>query len=356
VHDSPINQTARSSKKAVIVTGATASGKTSLVHSLYEEGDIIVSADSRQIYKKLNIGSAKPTEDELRHYPYRLIDFLEPDKSFSSYSFLQQVDIILHSHTDGNVYIAGGTPFYLSVLEEGLSEEIDVSSKTLQSIKKIYNEYGIEGWQNKLYELDPEYYSVVDLHNPRRLERALQVIIETGETFTVYRKKRISLDCDFLKIVILLDREVLYDRINKRVDEMIVQGLLPEVKQLIDEGYEDSPSMSAIGYRQIVSYFKGEKTLDEAVDSVKQATRKFAKQQLTWFKRYNGALFFHITENVSSMDKRDDWMYAFRCIDLVNADLKELNTKLTEGNVFLHRSKELPEKVLKRLIGCSYEY
>jgi len=285
--------------KVVILTGPTASGKTdwSLKLARKFSGEII-SADSRQVYKKMDIGTAK-TRGEwewranwkgLRHSYFvndiihHLIDFLDPGKRFTVAEFRDRaIKYIKLAYQNEHVpFIVGGTGLYISSLVENLHiPRIPPNKKLRTSLEEKNNEELMQ----LLESMDPVAAKRIDRHNKRRIVRALEVCILTGEPFSKQKKKGEKM-FDFLQIGVETDRAELHDRIEKRVDKMVERGLVQEIEMLLKQRYSwDLPSMSGIGYRQFREYFEHERTLEEAVQLLKRDTRRYARRQLTWFRR-----------------------------------------------------------------------
>lgn len=282
-------------QKLIIICGPTASGKTSWSLQLAKKYDgEIISADSRQIYKKMDIGTAKERGEWQTNFlrrtlyiegiPHHLMDFLDPGKNFSVAEFRDRaVKYAKMSHYKGNIpFVVGGTGLYIHALIDNLNiPRIPANKKLRESLEDKTNEE-LMVW---LKELDPVTAETVDPHNNRRIIRALEVCILSGQPFSKQQLKGEPI-FDILQIAIEQPREVLYERINKRVDEQMRMGLLTEIKNLLKQKYSwDLPSMSGIGYRQFRDYFAGKMSLEQAINNLKQANRNYAKRQMTWFKR-----------------------------------------------------------------------
>lgn len=282
-----------SKPKIIVILGSTATGKTDLGLSLAKKynGEII-SADSRQVYKKMDIGTAKTMGEWKKDgkvylvdsIPHHLIDIVNPDADFSLADFKElAIDSINDILKRGKVpIVVGGTGLYIWALVDNLdipkAQPDDKLRKELE-VKPIAELVGM------LVEKDPESAQKIDLKNPRRVIRALEVVMTTGQSFFDQRTKSNPL-FEALQIGLDVPKEELFKRINERVDKQIATGLVEEVKQLVGGGYGwDLPSMSGIGYRQIGLYLRGEATLAEATEILKQDTRQYAKRQMTWFKR-----------------------------------------------------------------------
>ncbi|HBE03228.1 MAG: tRNA (adenosine(37)-N6)-dimethylallyltransferase MiaA [Spirochaetes bacterium GWF1_41_5] len=285
--------------RAVIITGPTASGKTRLVHSLYQSGDLIINADSMQVYQYCSIGTAKPHPQEITQFNYRLIDCIAPDKNFSVYDFFQAALELINRH-QGRIFIAGGTPLYIRILKQGIFSSADVSRKKYEDLLK---QNGADWCIKLLIEKDPEYAAECDLSNSRRVIRALSAMDESGKTFTEMRRSRSAPFVDFLTLILQVDRQLLYDRINKRTEEMFAAGFIDEVKNLISMGITaEHQIMQAIGYRDIVQFLSGNPGgLQKLINTVQTQTRNFAKRQETWFRREPGAVFVN-PDNLSAVN------------------------------------------------------
>ncbi len=281
--------------KLIVILGPTASGKTEWSLRLAKEinGDII-SADSRQIYKKMDIGTAKVSGEWQRNglrktyyvndVPHHLIDFLDPGKAFSVAEFRDKALKYCKLATqEGRIpMIVGGTGLYISSIVDNFNIPRVPANKKL---RRSLEEKTTTELMHLLKNLDPEAATTIDVNNKRRIIRALEVCIFTGEPFSAQRKKGDSL-FQVLQIGISLPRELLYQRINERIDLMMKLGLLKEVEDLLRQKYSwDLPSMNGVGYRQFKGYFEGTRSLEETIEQLKRDTRAFARRQLTWFRR-----------------------------------------------------------------------
>lgn len=285
--------------KVIAIVGPTASGKTDWSLRLAQKysGEII-SADSRQVYKKMDIGTAKSPGEWRWHagwnglrrtyyvndIPHHLIDFLDPGKQFTAAEFRDRAIkyIKLAVKNEHLPIVAGGTGLYLSALIDNLYIPRVLPNKKL---RKGLEEKSSEELRHLLHNLDPVSAEKIDPHNKRRLIRALEVCILSGQPFSEQRTRGQPM-FQFLQIAPELPREQLYDRIEKRIDAMVEQGLIEEVDALIKQKYSwDLPSMSGVGYRQFRGYLEGSKSKEQAIEDLKRDTRRFARRQLTWFKR-----------------------------------------------------------------------
>lgn len=279
-------------KPLIIITGPTAVGKTDLSIRLAKDinGEII-SADSIQIYKYMDIGSAKVTPAEMDGVVHHLIDELYPDEEFNVYTFKNMaMKAIEGIYERGAVpIIAGGTGFYIqSVLYDINFDEENGDKEYRHQLERLAEEKGNEYIHNMLKEVDEESAAVIHMNNIKRVIRALEYYKETGKKFSQNNEEQRQNESpyEFKYFVLNMDREKLYERINMRVDMMVDDGLVNEVENLLKMGYhKDLNSMQGIGYKEIVSFLNGEMSMDEAVDTLKQNTRHFAKRQLTWFRR-----------------------------------------------------------------------
>lgn len=278
--------------RLIVVAGPTASGKTSLAIELAKRIDgEIVSADSMQIYKYMDIGSAKPTAKERSEVPHHLIDFLEPDAQWSvaDYTEMAHKTIAEIASRGKTPVLAGGTGLYInSVVNDVSFGEVDTDYKIREELQKIADAEGGEKLIEMLHEFDPVSAERLHPNNVRRIIRAIEFYRTTGIPISKHQEMTKQTETRYDPVMFLIDwdREALYERINKRVDMMIEEGLLDEVKRLMDMGYtKDLNSMQGIGYKELIDYFNGECSLEEAVDLIKQSSRRYAKRQLTWFKR-----------------------------------------------------------------------
>lgn len=276
----------------IIITGPTAVGKTKLSIDLAREinGEII-SADSMQVYKRMDIGTDKIKPENMGGIRHHLIDILEPSEDFNVFTFKKKADeAIKDIQSRGKIpIIVGGTGFYIqAVLYDIDFTETDIDETYRHELESLAEEKGAEFLHNMLREVDPESADAIHAHNIKRVIRALEYYNKTGEKISVHNEQeraKVS-PFDFRYFVLTDDREILYSRIDARVDKMIEEGLEDEMKHLIDEGIDPrSTAMQGLGYREMYGYLTGEWDLDRAVYLIKRNTRHFAKRQLTWFKR-----------------------------------------------------------------------
>jgi len=279
-------------KDLIVLTGPTAVGKTSLSIALAKAvGGEIISADSMQVYKYMNIGTAKITEEEKCGIPHFLIDELEPDEEFNVTIFKNKVmGYIKDIKSRGKVpIIVGGTGFYIqSVIYDINFNEYGDDSNVRKKYEAMAETIGKSELHKKLALVDGEYADSVSYNNVKKVVRALTFFEMTGEKLSEHnkRERERSSPFDFAYFVLTMDRKKLYERIDKRVDLMFDMGLVKEVKALMAKGYDKSlVSMQGIGYKEVIDYLSGKTSLEECIDIIKRDTRHFAKRQLTWFKR-----------------------------------------------------------------------
>lgn len=274
-------------KTLIVIEGPTAAGKTAIAIKLAQQLKTeIISADSRQFYREMIIGTAKPTDEELAAAKHHFINSHSVTESFNVGDFekqsLQLLDELFKTHD--KVIMAGGSGLFIQAVTKGFDDLPVANTAIREKLKLELAEKGIQFLQDQLKNTDPDYYNQVDLNNPQRLIRALEVFETTGKPFSSYRKavtNKRSFDC--IKIGLDLPREVLYQRINQRVDDMIAQGLVEEVRSLLP--YRHLNALNTVGYSELFGYFDGKNDLNTAIELVKQNTRRFAKRQLTWFRK-----------------------------------------------------------------------
>lgn len=278
--------------KIAAVTGPTASGKTALAIELAKRLDgEIISCDSMQIYRTMDIGTAKPTKDELAAVPHHLIDILPPDAPYSCSDYVKDAEAAVADVVSrGKLPIfCGGTGLYLDrFLRGGNDDGAACDDKLREELKRFVDEKGVDALYERLVELDPEAAATIHRNNVKRVMRAIEICLVTGEKKSNIDKKNSEIADKYDHRVITLafqNRDLLYERIERRVDLMIEQGLLDETKRLMKEGvFERSQTAAqAIGYKELLPYLRGEDSLEICVGELKKATRRYAKRQITWF-------------------------------------------------------------------------
>lgn len=279
-------------QKLIVVAGPTASGKTRLAIDIAKSvNGEIVNADSMQIYKYMNIGSAKPTLEEQSEAKHHLIDFLDPDEEFSVADYTDLAHkVIAEIASRGKVPImCGGTGLYInSVVNDITFGEIETDYKLREELNELAKQHGSQYLLYILKEFDPVSAQRLHPGNLRRIVRAIEFYRTTGIPISEHQEMTKQKESRYepLMLCVKWDREVLYDRINKRVDIMLNDGLLDEVKRLMEMGYtKELNSMKGIGYKEIIDYFEGNMSLEDTVNLIKQSSRRYAKRQLTWFRR-----------------------------------------------------------------------
>jgi tRNA dimethylallyltransferase len=282
-------------KYLIVLGGATASGKTEVAISLAKHFDtVILSADSRQFYRELSIGTAKPSSEQLKEVKHYFIDNLSIHESYSVGDYEEDALKTLQEiyQKKSIAVLTGGSGLFIQAVCEGLDSFPEVSLKIKYELEKKYEQEGIEALQQELLISDPEYYKKVDLQNPHRLMRALGVIRASREPYSSFLSRQSKLR-PFIPIYILLElpREELYERINHRVEEMIEKGLEEEVAQL--RSYEHLNALQTVGYQEFFDYFHGLISKEEAIDLIKRNSRRYAKRQMTWFRRNDDWQPFH---------------------------------------------------------------
>ena len=274
-------------KTLIVVTGPTAVGKTALCLDIAQHYGIpIINADSRQIYRDLKIGTAAPTEDQLRQVRHYFVGILPLDEYYSASMYEEQVTALLDTlfrHSD-YALMSGGSMMYIDAVCNGIDDIPTVDDETRATMKRRLADEGLERLCEELKVLDPEHYAIVDRSNPRRVVHALEICHMTGRTYTSFRKnERKERPFRIVKIALTRPRDIIYERINKRVDQMIADGLIDEARNLYPQRHLNA--LNTVGYKELFTYFDGTWTFDEAVEHMKGNTRRYARKQLTWFKK-----------------------------------------------------------------------
>ena len=281
-------------KTLVILFGPTGVGKTDLSIELAKHyKSEIFSCDSRQFYKELNLGVAKPSDLQLKTIKHNFINNVSIHEHYSISKFEVEAISELEKHFEKNdiAFMCGGSGLYIDAICNGVDEMPDHDEKIRQEVIDYYNKNGLEAIRFELKRIDPEYYKVVDLKNPQRILRAIEIYRSTGKTFSSFRvRKKTERNFEIIKLGINLDRDLLYERINKRVDMMVSDGLLGEAQDLYK--HKGIVALKTIGYRELFEHFDGVYGLDRAVELIKRNSRHYARRQLTWFRRYEDAKWF----------------------------------------------------------------
>ena len=288
-------------EKVVVIIGPTAVGKTKLSIDMAKAFDgEIISGDSMQVYREMDIGTAKVTKEEMEGIPHYMIDIRDPDEPFSAAEFQQLVRMHIHdiSKRGKLPIIVGGTGLYIqSVLYDYQFSESPGDEAYRESLERLAETDGVGAVYDMLKHADPQSAERIHPNNVRRVIRALEILHTTGKTMseTLEGQKQILL-YDAAIVGLTMERDKLYNRINQRVDLMMEQGLLEEVKSLYEKGLRHCQSIQAIGYKELYAYFEGITTLEEAVEALKTNSRRYAKRQLTWFRNKMDVTWFDMTE------------------------------------------------------------
>ncbi|MBM6618358.1 tRNA (adenosine(37)-N6)-dimethylallyltransferase MiaA [Bacillus suaedaesalsae] len=288
-------------EKLLVIIGPTAVGKTKLSIDLAKHFDgEIISGDSMQIYRTMDIGTAKITTDEMEGVPHHLIDIKDPVESYSVAEFQVNVRALISEITSRNKLpiIVGGTGLYIqSVIYDYQFSEQGSNESVRMKLEKELEEHGIESIYERLRQIDPSSAGKIHPNNHRRVIRALEVFLTTGQTMSQNQEEQIEdeLLYDTTLIGLMMEREKLYDRINARVDHMMKNGLIEEVKALHDQNLRNVQSIQAIGYKEIYNYLDGQVSLEDAIELLKRNSRRYAKRQLTWFRNKMDVTWFDMT-------------------------------------------------------------
>ena len=293
-----------SDKTLIVITGPTAVGKTRLCIDIARHfGTSVINADSRQIYRDLRIGTARPTEEELAAARHYFVGTLALGDYYSASMYEQQVISLLDTLFINNDYalMAGGSMMYIDAVCNGIDDIPTVDEETRSTLKRRLEEEGLEALVEELRRLDPEHYETVDRQNPRRVVHALEICHIAGRTYTSFRKaERKQRPFQTVKIGLNRQREELYERINSRVDQMMDEGLLEEAQALYPQRHLNA--LNTVGYKELFDYIDGRWTLQEAVERIKGNTRRYARKQLTWLKRDQQIRWFHPDETAGIIE------------------------------------------------------
>ena len=276
-------------KKLITISGQTASGKTNLSIRLAQNLNCsIISCDSRQFYKEMSIGTAVPSKLELSKANHYFIHHKSVKDNYTVGDFQNDALKLIENlfKKDDYIILTGGSGMYMDAIVNGIDKFPKIKLGVRELLNEKYNSRGILFLKNKLKELDPEYYDIVDVNNHRRLIRALEVCISTGKPYSSFlNKKNKKYDFESVNFGIKVDRELLYKKINYRVDKMISDGLIKEAKTLLK--FKDLNPLNTVGYKELFEHFKGNITKSQAIEKIKQNTRRYAKRQMTWLKNKN---------------------------------------------------------------------
>ena len=279
----------------IVITGPTAVGKTQLTLELAKHYGIpVINADSRQIYKELKIGTASPTEEQLKQVRHYFVGSKSINEYYNASMYEQEVMQLLESlfTTSPVQMLSGGSMMYIDAVCNGIDDIPTIREDIRTEMKRRYQEEGLEALCEDLKKLDPEHYETVDRQNYRRVIHALEICYQTGKTYTSFRKQtKKERPFKIVKIGLNRNREELYKRINQRVDDMMAQGLLDEARAMTP--YREVNALNTVGYKELFDYMDGRWSLEEAVERIKGNTRRYARKQLTWYKRDENIRWFH---------------------------------------------------------------
>ena len=291
-------------KTLIVITGPTAVGKTTLCMDIAKHFGIpIINADSRQIYRELKIGTARPTDEQRQAVRHYFVGTLSLDDYYSASLFEQQVLQLLDQlfSTSDYALLTGGSMMYIDAVCDGIDDIPTIDEETRRLMKQRLADEGLEALCEELRRLDPEYYEIVDRQNPRRVVHALEICTMTGKTYTSFRRReRRQRPFRIVKIALNRPREELYERINRRVDQMMSDGLLDEARALYPK--KELNALNTVGYKELFDYLDGRWPLEEAVERIKGNTRRYARKQLTWYKKDEQIRWFHPDDKQSIID------------------------------------------------------
>lgn len=287
-----------SDKYLIVIAGPTASGKTATAIKVAKAlGTVIISADSRQFYKEIPIGTAAPTKEEQSEVQHYMIHNLNVEDKYDVADYENDVLSLLNKLflKHDAVVLTGGSGLFIDAVCNGIDLIPDISEENRRSVNELYENGGLTALQNEVERLDPEYYKIVDRQNPRRLQRAIEVCYQTGLPYFSFRKNTVKhRDFKIVKIALLWEREILISRINKRVEMMINEGLIDEAKAMYPKRHLNS--LNTVGYKELFQYFDGNIALNDAIEQIKINTRQYAKRQMTWLRKNNDYKWFGIDE------------------------------------------------------------
>ena len=285
-------------KYLIVIAGPTASGKTATAITIAKAlRTVIISADSRQFYREIPIGTAAPTREELSEVEHYMIHNLSIEDRYDVADYEKDVLLLLKKLflNHDAVVMTGGSGLFIDAVCNGLDSIPDISEETRNRVNDLYEKGGVVALQNELQHLDPEYYEIVDKHNPRRLQRAIEVCYQTGLPYSSFRKNNTKeRDFKIIKLALLWERNELITRINKRVENMISDGLVEEARSVYHK--RNLNSLNTVGYKEMFQYFDGDISLNEAIEQIKISTRQYAKRQMTWLRKNNDYRWFSIDE------------------------------------------------------------
>lgn len=295
-------------KYLIVLIGPTGVGKTELSLRLAEKFDAsIISSDSRQLYRDLPIGTAAATPEQLARVNHHFVGLLDLHEYFSAARFEEEVMRFLETYYQSHnvALMTGGSMMYVDAVCKGIDDMPSVTPEVRQHVMALYDSVGLDGLLEMLQKLDPEYYKIVDRKNQKRVMHGVEICLTTGKTFTSFRTNTVKQrPFEIIKIGITRDREELYERINRRVDQMMEEGLLDEARAVY--AHREHNSLNTVGYKEMFKYLDGEWSLDFAIEKIKQNTRIYSRKQITWFKRDKSIRWFHPDQEVDIMNYLSD--------------------------------------------------
>ena len=284
----------------IVITGPTAVGKTELCLRIAEKFNIpVINADSRQIFRGMQIGTAAPTPEQRKRVRHYFVDLLELDEYYNASMYEQDVMKLLYSmfkdKDNAIALLTGGSMMYIDAVCNGIDDIPTISDEVRLLYKQRLEKEGLTALLQELKVKDPQYYDFVDKNNPRRVVHGLEICHQTGRTYSSFRvKEKKQRPSRIIKIALNRDREELYSRINRRVDEMMENGMVEEARLLLP--YRSQNALNTVGYKELFRYFDGEWTMEEAIERIKGNTRRYARKQLTWYKKDNDIVWFDAAE------------------------------------------------------------
>lgn len=284
----------------IVITGPTAVGKTELCLRIAEKFNIpVINADSRQIFRGMQIGTAAPTPEQRKRVRHYFVDLLELDEYYNASMYEQDVMKLLYSmfkdKDNAIALLTGGSMMYIDAVCNGIDDIPTISDEVRLLYKQRLEKEGLTALLQELKVKDPQYYDFVDKNNPRRVVHGLEICHQTGRTYSSFRvKEKKQRPFKIIKIALNRDREELYSRINRRVDEMMGNGMVEEARLLLP--YRSLNALNTVGYKELFRYFDGEWTMEEAIERIKGNTRRYARKQLTWYKKDNDIVWFDAAE------------------------------------------------------------
>ena len=284
----------------IVITGPTAVGKTELCLRIAEKFNIpVINADSRQIFRGMQIGTAAPTPEQRKRVRHYFVDLLELDEYYNASMYEQDVMKLLYSmfkdKDNAIALLTGGSMMYIDAVCNGIDDIPTISDEVRLLYKQRLEKEGLTALLQELKVKDPQYYDFVDKNNPRRVVHGLEICHQTGRTYSSFRvKEKKQRPFRIIKIALNRDREELYSRINRRVDEMMENGMVEEARLLLP--FRSLNALNTVGYKELFRYFDGEWTMEEAIERIKGNTRRYARKQLTWYKKDNDIVWFDAAE------------------------------------------------------------